>query len=96
MNHQEVVEEDKRNKLPPNWEARKRQAEWVLEDEQKRREAEARVIAFVSWGLFFPFVVIDLKYTNISNQLWLCYRKQPLQSDLFCMYLVKMCDILAC
>jgi hypothetical protein len=48
MNHQEVVEEDKRNKLPSNWEARKRQAEWVLEDEQKRKEAEARVITFVS------------------------------------------------
>lgn len=42
MNHQEVVEEDKRNKLPSNWEARKRQAEWVLENEQKRKEAEAR------------------------------------------------------
>ncbi|KAJ9599456.1 hypothetical protein L9F63_010071 [Diploptera punctata] len=40
MNHQEVVEEDKRNKLPPNWEARKRQAEWVLNDEEKRKKAE--------------------------------------------------------
>jgi len=48
MNHQEVVEEDRRNKLPPNWEARKRQAEWVLEDERKRKEAEERVITFVS------------------------------------------------
>jgi pre-mRNA-splicing factor SYF2 len=44
MNHQEVVEEDRRSKLPPNWEARKRQAEWVIEDERKRKEAEARVI----------------------------------------------------
>ena len=43
MNHQEVVEEDKRNKLPPNWEARKRQAEWVLDDETKRKEAEEEV-----------------------------------------------------
>jgi pre-mRNA-splicing factor SYF2 len=50
MNHQEVVEEDKRNKLPSNWEARKRQADWVLENEQKRREAEAKVITFVSLG----------------------------------------------
>ena len=40
MNHQEVVEEDKRNKLPPNWEARKRQAEWILNDEAKRKKAE--------------------------------------------------------
>jgi hypothetical protein len=73
MNPQEVVEEDKRNKLPPNWEARKRQAEWVLEDERKRREAEARVITFISWGHFIAFVVIDLKYTNISNQLCTCH-----------------------
>jgi hypothetical protein len=43
MNHKEVMEEDKRNKLPPNWEARKRQAEWILNNEEKRREVEARV-----------------------------------------------------
>ena len=43
MNHQEVVEEDKRNKLPSNWEARKRQAEWVLDDESKRKKAEEEV-----------------------------------------------------
>jgi hypothetical protein len=60
MNHQEVVEEDKRNKLPPNWEARKRQAEWVLEDERKRREAEARVITFVSWGLYCNLICVWL------------------------------------
>ncbi|XP_049775440.1 pre-mRNA-splicing factor syf2 isoform X2 [Schistocerca cancellata] len=40
LNHQEVVEEDKRNNLPTNWEARKRRAEWILNDEKKRREAE--------------------------------------------------------
>lgn len=39
MNHQEVVEEDKRNNLPINWEARKRRAEWILADETKRKEA---------------------------------------------------------
>jgi hypothetical protein len=43
MNHKEVIEEDKRNKLPPNWEARKRQADWILNNEEKRREAEERV-----------------------------------------------------
>jgi pre-mRNA-splicing factor SYF2 len=58
MNHQEVVEEDKRNKLPSNWEARKRQAEWVLENEQKRKEAEARVITFTEE--FIAFVLIYL------------------------------------
>lgn len=44
QNHKEVVEEDKRNKLPANWESRKRQAEWIMQDEAARKEAEAKVI----------------------------------------------------
>lgn len=39
-NHQEVVAEEARNSLPPNYEAKKRQAEWLLEDQQKREEAQ--------------------------------------------------------
>ncbi|XP_058800254.1 pre-mRNA-splicing factor Syf2 [Phymastichus coffea] len=42
QNHKEVVEEDKRNKLPSNWEARKRQADWLLNDEKARKDAEAK------------------------------------------------------
>ncbi|XP_015120780.1 pre-mRNA-splicing factor Syf2 [Diachasma alloeum] len=42
QNHKEVVEEDKRMKLPANWEARKRQAEWILSDETARKEAEEK------------------------------------------------------
>lgn len=38
-NHQEVVAEDARNKMPPNWEARKRKAEWILNDQKEREEA---------------------------------------------------------
>lgn len=38
-NHQEVVAEDARNKMPQNWEARKRRAEWILNDQQEREEA---------------------------------------------------------
>ncbi|XP_046753626.1 pre-mRNA-splicing factor Syf2 [Diprion similis] len=41
QNHKEVVEEDKRNKLPSNWEARKRQADWIMKDEEARKEAQA-------------------------------------------------------
>ncbi|XP_030387163.1 pre-mRNA-splicing factor Syf2 [Scaptodrosophila lebanonensis] len=41
QNHQEVVAEDARKKLPNNWEARKRQAEWLLADDKARSEAEA-------------------------------------------------------
>lgn len=39
QNHAEVVAEDARKKLPANWEARQRQAEWLVEDEKGRAEA---------------------------------------------------------
>ncbi|XP_022202296.1 pre-mRNA-splicing factor syf2 [Nilaparvata lugens] len=42
LNHQEVVEEDKRNKLPSNWEARRRKAEWILNDEEQKKQAEQK------------------------------------------------------
>ena len=41
LNHQEVVEEDRRNKLPPNWEAKKRRLEWEEEEDRKRYECKA-------------------------------------------------------
>jgi len=40
-NHQEVVAEDARNKLPSNHEALKRQAEWLLMDQKARDEAKS-------------------------------------------------------
>lgn len=40
LNHVEVVEEDKRNKLPANWQARKRKIEWEVADEEARKQAE--------------------------------------------------------
>ncbi|XP_043281238.1 pre-mRNA-splicing factor Syf2 isoform X2 [Venturia canescens] len=42
QNHKEVVEEDKRQKLPTNWEARKRQAEWLMADDAARKAAEEK------------------------------------------------------
>jgi len=42
MNHQEVVEEDHRKKLPSNWEAKQRQVEW--EEEQERLKKVSLVI----------------------------------------------------
>lgn len=42
QNHKEVVEEDKRNKLPSNWESRKRQAEWIIQDEAARNAAKEK------------------------------------------------------
>ncbi|CAG9767246.1 unnamed protein product [Ceutorhynchus assimilis] len=38
-NHQEVVAENARNNMPQNWEARKRKAEWILNDQKEREEA---------------------------------------------------------
>lgn len=37
LNHQEVVEEDKRLKLPSNWEAKKARLEWELAEDQRKK-----------------------------------------------------------
>ncbi|CAA9994442.1 unnamed protein product [Nesidiocoris tenuis] len=42
MNHKEVVEEDKRLKLPSNWEAKKRKNEWILNEESEKDKAAER------------------------------------------------------
>ncbi|XP_004082438.1 pre-mRNA-splicing factor SYF2 [Oryzias latipes] len=42
QNHQEVVEEDKRLKLPSNWEAKKARLEWELAENEKKKECAAR------------------------------------------------------
>ncbi|XP_044759375.1 pre-mRNA-splicing factor Syf2 [Coccinella septempunctata] len=41
-NHQAVVAEDAKNKLPTNWESSKKRAEWILNDEKAREEAKQR------------------------------------------------------
>nr|CAG4646600.1 EOG090X0ECA [Macrothrix elegans] len=41
LNHQEVIAEDKRSKLPVNWEAKKARADWLIKNEQSKIEAEA-------------------------------------------------------
>jgi len=40
LNHQEVSAEDQRLKLPANYEARRKRAEWELEEQKSRKEAE--------------------------------------------------------
>lgn len=37
------MEEDKRNTLPSNWEAKKLKAEWILNDESQRQAAIEKV-----------------------------------------------------
>lgn len=41
-NHEAVVEEDRKAKLPKNFDAKKRKAEWEEADAEARKEAEAR------------------------------------------------------
>jgi len=41
LNLHEVQEEERRAKLPTNFEARKRRAEWILDDEERRTKCEA-------------------------------------------------------
>jgi len=40
-NHEEVVEEDRRAKLPKNFESRKRRAEWELQNQEQKQAVEA-------------------------------------------------------
>jgi hypothetical protein len=49
--------------LPANWEARKRQAEWILNNEEKRREAEERVSTLLD-KINADFLVC-IKYTDM-------------------------------
>ena len=37
LNHQEVVEEDRRKKLPVNYESRRRRAEWEIQEEEAKK-----------------------------------------------------------
>ncbi|XP_030057208.1 pre-mRNA-splicing factor SYF2 isoform X2 [Microcaecilia unicolor] len=42
LNYQELVEEDKRLKLPSNWEAKKARLEWELKEEERKKECAAK------------------------------------------------------
>lgn len=49
LNHKEVVEEDRRAKLPTNWEARQKRAEYEIETLQKRKVSILYVVLFKLW-----------------------------------------------
>jgi len=40
LNHQEVLEEERRAKLPSNYEAKKRKADWILAEEDKKEKCQ--------------------------------------------------------
>lgn len=64
MNYQEVVEEDRRKKLPSNWEARQRRAEWELEDHK------ARSVSFIISPLsFVKLVIFNLLFTSEISKI---------------------------
>lgn len=42
LNHQEVIEEDRRKKLPPNYETKNKWATYLLEEAEKKQEASAK------------------------------------------------------
>lgn len=46
LNHQEVVEEDKRNKLPANHEKKRDRLEWEVEDDRKRQECKGKGVDY--------------------------------------------------
>lgn len=45
-NHKETIAEDERNKLPKNWEAKKRQADWLIQDKEAREAAESKGLEY--------------------------------------------------
>lgn len=65
QNHAEVVAEDARNRLPGNWEARQRQAEWLIGNENARKEA-------IEKGLDYERIkmrnISAVEATNIENK----------------------------
>ena len=93
QNHKEVVEEDKRNKLPSNWESRKRQAEWIIQDEAARKAAEEKVIYYNLYkycmlqNMLIKFIYIYIyifyreKIMREQNYFTLMQQKQNVQQE---------------
>ncbi|CAG0889504.1 unnamed protein product [Darwinula stevensoni] len=65
LNHQEVIEEDKRNKLPTNWEAKKRRAEWELDEDRKKQEAVEKFLFLLIIVLLIISLLVVFLLTHI-------------------------------
>ena len=48
MNHQEVVEEDRRKKLPKNFDAKRARIEWEETEEAKRKVTTKEIFILIS------------------------------------------------
>lgn len=65
LNQQEVVEEDKKRKLPANWEAKKARLEWEVAEDQKKKVTLSRaVILGLDTGKIFSHQVVFFQYYN--------------------------------
>ena len=53
MNHQEVVEEDRRNKLPSNWEAKKARVEWEEKEEERKKVNYGTNLSIIQFHIMF-------------------------------------------
>lgn len=60
-----MIAEDARNKLPANWEARQRQAEWLIDDEKARKEAAEKGVDYDRVKLRN---ISAVEATNIQNK----------------------------
>lgn len=59
-NHQEVIEEDKQMKLPSNWEARQRKADWLLNDDKLRQDAKEKALLYYIHLKFLNSLILKL------------------------------------
>ena len=71
LNHQELVEEDRRNKLPANWEAKRRAAEWELEEQKKKavRTGQNSIFFFI----ISNFCWCSFEVNVIAGKILFCF-----------------------
>ena len=69
LNHQEVAEEDRRKKLPTNWEAMQRRVEWENKEEEARKVITLTTLTFSLPGVTNKYSCnFSLQYHNIVKQ----------------------------
>lgn len=70
-----MVEEDKRNKLPSNWASRKRQAEWIIQDEAARKAAQEKVDIIIKKMMNIIRSYYSIELLNFCI-LYTCHREK--------------------
>ena len=62
-----MVEEDRRNKLPSNWEARKRKLDWEIEEEEARKVCVLGHCLFNVYNALVSISTVNLKKLSLIN-----------------------------